>query len=178
MSKFKLANVRLSFPALFTKAFFDGKETKYEATLLIDKDKQAKLVDQIQGKIDAFIDQQFPAGAPKALKITCFQDGDTKDYDGYANHMALKGTSNSRITIIDRDKTPIVEADGKPYAGCYVNAICSLWYSNHVRGGHQILANLHGVQFYKDGTPFGEGATDVTSEFDSFEDEDGDEFDI
>ena len=176
MSKFKLANVRLSFPAIFTKAVFDGVETKYEATLLIDKDSQSKLVDQLQGKIDAFIKEQFPTGAPKALKVTCLQDGDTKDYDGYANHMAFKGTSNSRITIIDRDKSPLVEADGKPYAGSYVNAICSLWLSQHPKGGTQVLANLHGIQFFKDGEAFGEGNTDVTSEFDSFEDED--DFDI
>lgn len=177
MSKFKLSNVRLSFPAIFQKAIFDGNETKYEATLLIDKEKQAKLVDQVQSKIDAFIKEQFPTGAPKALKTTCFQDGDTKDYDGYANHMAFKGTSNSRITIIDRDKTPLVEADGKPYAGSYVNAIVSLWLSVHPKGGTQVLANLHGIQFYKDGEAFGEGNTDVTDEFSAFDDEDED-FDI
>ena len=41
MSKIMLPNVRLSFPSLFHKAVFDGKETKFEATFLIDKNEQA-----------------------------------------------------------------------------------------------------------------------------------------
>ena len=37
MSKVTIQNVRLSFPSLFKKAFFDGKETKFEATFLFEK---------------------------------------------------------------------------------------------------------------------------------------------
>lgn len=174
MSKIMLKEVRLSFPALFQRAKFDGVETKFEATFLLDKTKQADQIAKVNAVIDAFVKQQFPTGAPKSLKITCFIDGDTKDYDGYANNMALKGTANKRVTIIDRDKTPLVEEDGKPYAGCYVNAVLSLWYSDHPKGGKQILGNLHGVQFAKDGDTFGDGATDATNDFDVLDDEDFD----
>jgi len=34
-TKIMLKNVRLSFPSLFKKAVFDGKEGKFEATVLI-----------------------------------------------------------------------------------------------------------------------------------------------
>ena len=38
MAKIKLQGVRLSFPSLFLKAVFQGEETKYDATLLLDKE--------------------------------------------------------------------------------------------------------------------------------------------
>ena len=172
--KFQLKNVRLSFPALFQKAIFEGNAGKYEATFLIHKDDQADLITQINGKIDAFLEEKFGKGkVPKAVKRTVFKDGDEVDYDGYENHMAFKaGSANRRPTVIDRDKTPLIEEDGKPYAGCYVNAVVSLWYSDHPKGGKQVLGNLMGVQFAKDGDAFGAGNEDVTDEFDELEEDD------
>jgi hypothetical protein len=170
--KIKLQNVRLSFPSLFQKAVFEGKEGKFEATFLLDKESQASLISEINDKIDTFLASKFPGQAvPKSIKRTCFQDGDTKDYDGYANQMAIKGGSNRRITIIDRDKTPLTEEDGKLYAGCYVNAVLELWYSDHNLGGKQVLANLNGVQFVKDGEAFGDGDTNALDDFESLEEE-------
>ena len=168
-----LKNVRLSFPAIFKKAEFDGVQTKFEATALIKKDEQADLIAQVQSHIKSLLDNKFGEGkAPKSIKITCFQDGDTKDYDGYEGVMALKATSKKRPTVIDKDKTPLAEDDGKPYAGCYVNMIVDFWYSEHPVGGKQVLANLYGVQFFKDGEPFGSGDVDVTDDFDAFDDDD------
>lgn len=165
-----LKNVRLSFPSLFKKAEFDGVATKFEATLLLDKDEDSDQIAKINAAIEAFLDEKFGKGkAPKSIKRTVFVDGDTKDYDGYANQMAFKGSSNKRPTVIDRDKTPLAEDDGKPYAGCYVNAVVSLWYSDHPKGGKQVLGNLAGVQFVKDGESFGDGPADCTDDFDALE---------
>ena len=152
MSKFMLKNVRLSFPSLFKKAVFDGNAGKYEATFLINKDSQSDLIEEINNRIDVFLEEKFGKGkVPKSVKRTVFKDGDEVDYDGYENHMAFKaGSATRRPTVIDRDKSPLIEEDGKPYAGCYVNAICSLWYSDHPKGGKQVLGNLMGVQFYAD----------------------------
>ena len=159
MAKFTIKNARLSFPSLFNRAKFDGVETKFEGTLLLDKDKDAEQIAQINKRIENFLKEKFPAGAPKSVKITVFTDGSTKDYDGYENAMAFKGTSNKRITVVDRDRTPLIEEDGKPQAGDYVNAIVDLWYSDHPKGGKQVLGNLMGVQFVKEGERFGaEGA--------------------
>lgn len=170
----KLTNVRLSFPSLFRKAVFQGTETKYEATFLLDKKTQADLIKKVQSTIDAFAKETFKGSPPKSLKITCFQDGDKKEYDGYEGKMAFKAASNRRFTIINRDKTPLTEEDEVLYAGCYVTALVSLWYSDHPKGGKQILGNLLGVQFVKDGEAFGEKAASV-DEFDDLGDDEDDD---
>ena len=174
MSKFMLKNVRISFPALFQKAVFDGNAGKYEATFLIDKDAQSDLIEEINTRIDKFLEEKFGAGkVPKSIKRTVFKDGDHVEYQGYENHMAFKaGSANRRPTVIDRDKSPLIEEDGKPMAGDYVNAVVGLWYSDHPKGGKQVLGNLMGVQFYKEGERFGSGDVDVMSDFEELEDSD------
>ena len=171
MSKLKLSNVRLSFPSLFKKAVFEGKEGKYEATLLVCKDSQSALVTKVETAMEAFLVEKFGSAAkiPKSLKRTCFSDGDTKDYDGYENTMAFKGTSTGRPTVLNRDKTPVTEDDNVFYAGCYVNAMVDFWYSDHPKGGKQCLANLLGVQFVRDGESFSAVAGDCSDDFDEVE---------
>ena len=44
MAKFTLKNVRLSFPSLFQKAVFNGTETKFEATFLLNKEEHADII--------------------------------------------------------------------------------------------------------------------------------------
>lgn len=171
MSKLNLKNVRLSFPSLFKKASFQGVETKYEATFLISKDDPQ--VAMINKAIDTFLSEKFPKGAPKSIKRTVLVDGDTKDYDGYEGMMGFKGSNNNRPTVIGRDRTPIIEEDNIIYAGCYVNAIVDLWYSDHPKGGKQVLGNVLGVQFVKDGDTFG---ADTTASANDFEIIDDDEF--
>lgn len=176
-TKFQLKNVRLSFPSLFKKAVFDGVPSKYEATFLISVKDQASIINLVESKMDEFLIGKFGSAAkiPKALKRTCFTDGNTKDYDGYEDHMAFKAGSNSRPTVIGRDKAPITEDDDIVYAGCYVNAIVDFWYSDHPKGGKQCLANLLGVQFVREGESFSAAGGDCTDEFDEVEVED-DEF--
>lgn len=178
MSKMILKNVRLSFPSLFQKAVFDNKETKYEATFLLDKEEHADTIVKLEKFIEDFAEAQFGKGkVPKSLKRTCFIDGDSKDYDGYAGCIAFKAGSTRNVTILDRDKSPLMESDGKPYAGCYVNASVSLWYSDHPKGGKQILGNLNGVQFFKDGEAFGAGGNS-SDDFDALDDDFDDDDDF
>jgi len=173
MSKIKISNVRLSFPSLFKKPVFDNVESrKYEATFLINKKDQADQIAKINATIESFLNEKFgEAKRPKGIKLTCMKDGDDIDYDGYEGHMAFKAGNQRRPLTIDKDRTPLVEDDNKLYAGCYVNAIVSLWYSDHISGGKQVLANLEGVQFFKNGTAFADGGINV-SEFDLFSDDD------
>lgn len=165
-----LKNVRLSFPSLFKKAVFEGVETKFEATFLIKKDDPQLAVIQKAG--EDFLIEKFGSKdkIPKSLKRTYLIDGDTKDYDGYEGMYAIKATTSRRPTVVDRDKTPLAEEDEKIYAGCYVNASISFWYSEHDRGGKQLLCNLAGVQFFEHGEPFGAGSIDATDDFDDFDD--------
>jgi hypothetical protein len=163
MSRITVNNVRLSFPSLFKKSVFDGVETKFEATFLIAKDSPTHK--QVTKAIDAFVEEKFAGKTPKGLKITAYKDGDEKEYDGYEGMMALKAGTTKRPMVIDADKTPLVEDDNKPYAGCYVNAILEFWYSDHPKGGKQILGNLVAVQFAREGVAFGNGTSVSVDDF-------------
>lgn len=169
MTKIHLKNVRLSFPSIFEKAVFEGKEGKFEATFLLDKKdtKTKELLDKAISKAIAEAKIKIPTAN------YCIKDGDEtfaeKEYQGYEGNWSIKASSNKRPTIIDRDKTQLVVEDDKPYAGCYVNALIDIWIQNNSYG-KRVNANLYGIQFYKDGEPFGSGNIDVTDEFDDLED--------
>jgi hypothetical protein len=112
---------------------------------------------------------------PKALKF-CLTDGNDKDYDGYAGMWALSSANSVRPTVVDRNKAPLVEADGVIYAGCYVNAIVSFWAQDN-QYGKRVNCNLGGIQFLRDGDSFGVGGTRVSEDaFDDLEESGDDDF--
>ena len=174
MSKIKLNNVRLSFPSLFRKAVFGGDETKYEGTFLLDKKTHAEVIKEIQAGIKA-INADKHKGKSLAADKVCLKDGDTIDYDGYAGNMSIKASSTKRPMVIGTDRSPLTEDDGKPYAGCYVNAVVELW-GQRTNFGERVNANLLAVQFAKDGEPFGDGVTASVDDFDDIEPADIDDF--
>lgn len=168
--KIFLTNVRLSFPDLFTaKAFKPGDEPRYKATFLIPKG--SKQLAAIEEAAIAALEEKFPKkGAALRKQIDgnnnkcCIADGDLADYDGYAGMIAVSAKSKARPTVIDRDKTPLAEEDGRPYAGCYVNAIIEFFgYDNSGKG---LSATLKGVQFADDGDAFSGSAPASADEFD------------
>jgi len=168
--KIILKNVRLSFPDLFEpKAFQAGDTPKYKASFLIAKDSEQ--IKAIEAAVKATAVAKWGAKADTVLKAIrgnankfCFQDGDVKEYDGYAGHMSVSANSKVRPLVLDRDKAPLTAADGKPYAGCYVNA--SIEFFAYDTPGNGISASLKGVQFVKDGDAFGGGAPASADEFD------------
>ena len=166
--KIKLNNVRLSFPSIFNKSEFNGQVGKFEATFLMNKESQAKMITDVQAQIALIQKDNKAKVSPDKL---CLKDGEFVDYDGYAGCMSIKAGSNRRPTIIDRDKSPLVEEDGKPYAGCYVNAVLELWFQDNSYG-KRVNCNLLGIQFAKDGDTFGAGDTDVSDDFDTIDNDD------
>tara|TARA_R100001244_G_scaffold105389_1_gene78162 strand:+ start:1195 stop:1728 length:534 start_codon:yes stop_codon:yes gene_type:complete len=176
MSKIKMQNVRLSFPSLYRKAVFGGDETKFEGTFLLDKTTHADVIKKIEAGIKA-INADKHKGKALASDKVCLKDGDTIDYDGYAGNMSIKASSTKRPMVLGADKAPLTEDDGKPYAGCYVNAIVELWGQKN-QFGERVNANLLAVQFAKDGEPFGDGVTASVDDFDEIiiEDADMDDF--
>ena len=161
-----LKNVRLSFPSLFNRSVFDGQEGKFEATFLIDKGdvKTKRAIDEAIAAMIAEVKIKVPEDK------LCLKDGDSSDYDGYEGNWSLKAASIKRPTIINRDKSPIVEDDEVIYAGCYVNAVIDFWIQNN-KFGKRVNANLYGVQFVGDGDPLGMGRTNVANDFDDLDDE-------
>ncbi len=172
MSKIILKNVRISFPSLFKKATYNGKETGFEGTFLINKEDQADQVELIQAAIEDLTKTNLKGAKLQPDKI-CLRDGDLVDYEGYADHFSIKASSKKRPLVIDRDKSPLVEEDGCPYSGCYVNASIELWAQDNTYG-KRINASLLAVQFFKNGEPFGDGSTGSLNDFDAFDSDDDD----
>lgn len=168
--KIKLSNVRLSFPALFkAEAFKPGDVPKFKATFLIPKNSP-QVAEIERAALDA-LEAKFPKkGAQVRKQIEgnnnkcCIQDGDLSDYDGYAGHIAVSAKSAMRPLVIDADKSPLTEAEGKPYAGCYVTA--SIEFFGYDSSGKGLSASLRGVQFFNDGDAFAGGGAASEDEFD------------
>ena len=164
-SKIVLKNVRLSFPSLFTKSVYEGKEGKYSATFLLDKKdtKTKKLLDEAIAKAIAEAKIKIPSAN------TFLQDGDEKEYEGFEGHWSIKASNAKRPVVIDRDKTPLTADDEKLFAGCYVNGMIDIWIQNNGYG-KRVNANLYGVQFVKEGEPFGNSGPVSEKVIDEFDD--------
>lgn len=165
MSKVKIGSARLSFPSLFQMAEFGGESTgKYEATFVLDKADDAKTIEDIKGKVKALMVERFKGKIPSDK--VCLKDGDELGRPEFEGKMTIKASTKKRPLVINRDKSPITEDDNIVYAGCYVNAIITLWAQDN-QYGKRINAQLDGVQFARDGEPFGTGGVDA-NEFDDF----------
>lgn len=178
--KIKLQNVRLSFPGLFkAEAFKPGDDPKYKATFLVEKgSEQAAAIEKailetVRAKFGVKDAEKIIANIRTNANKFCYQDGDTKTYDGYEGMMALSAKNSVRPLVIDRDRTPLAEEDGKPYAGCYVNASVEFFaYDNTGKG---VSASLGGVQFVKDGDAFAGGKAASEDDFDALDGADADD---
>ena len=169
--KVKLNNVRLSFPQLFEATTVNGEgKPAFSSSFLIDpKDPQVAV---INAAIETVAKDKWGAKAEATLKAiraadkTCLHSGDLKaNYDGFEGMLFLSSRNALRPLVIDTNKTPLTAQDGKPYAGCFVNASVELWVQDN-NYGKRINATLMGVQFYKDGESFTGGGVADDSDFD------------
>lgn len=100
---------------------------------------------------------------------TCWIDGAKRTYDGYAGNWALTTTraqEKGRPLVMDANKQPLVVGDGKPYAGCYVNASVELWPQDNGHG-KAVRCQLNGVQFLRDGDAFSAGGPADPNDFEA-----------
>ncbi len=169
--KLKLTNVRLAFPTLFEAKTVNGEgKPAFSGSFLIDPaDPQVKT---INAAIELVAKEKWGAKAEAMLKSmragdkTCLHNGDLKaNYDGFPGNLYISSRNPMRPTVVAQDKTPLVEADGKPYAGCYVHAVLELWAQDN-NYGKRINATLMGVQFYRDGDSFTGGGVASEDDFD------------
>ncbi len=170
IGRVKLDDVRLSFPELFNAtAFKPGDKPKFKATFLVPQG--SPLAEKVEAMIRAVLKAKYPQKHEAIFKQIqgnpnkfCWQDGDTKEYDGYAGMMALSAKSDVRPLVIDEQRNPVSESDGKVYAGCYVNASVEIFtYEN---SGIGVSAQLRGVQFARAGDAFSAGRPADADEFD------------
>ncbi len=94
-------------------------------------------------------------------------------HPGYAGNVYLTSRNSRQPQIfgadgkvIDPNNTMQLRAEAaKIYGGCYVNAVVKPWIQQNTKG-IGIRCELMGIQFVKDGDPFGAGAAaDLTSMF-------------
>ena len=158
-----IQNVRLSFPHLFkASSFTPGQDEKYSATFILEPGHPQ--LEAIKAEIEAVAKEKWPKGIPSSVKV-CLRPNSEKALDGFVEGGYFFNASNpSRPTVIDANRSPLVEADGKPYAGCYVNAIVEFWAQDN-QYGKRVNASLSGVQFVMDGDAFGGGRAASADDF-------------
>lgn len=174
--KVKLSNVRLAFPVLFEAKAVNGEgDPAFSASFLIPPGHPA--IEALETAMDHVGKEKWGAKWPNVKKEIAtkdrfaLHDGDTKsDYAGFPGNLYVSARNKSRPLVVDRDKSPLTMADGRPYAGCYVHASIELWAQDNSYG-KRINASLRGVQFYKDGDAFTGGGAASDDEFDDIENE-------
>jgi len=172
--KLLLKNVRLAFPNLFTAQQVNGQgDPKFGGAFIFAPDHPAKKL--VTDACRAVATEEWGAKADEVLKAIaasdklCIHNGDTKaDYEGYGGMYFVNTSNKTRPLVIDRNKSPLTAQDGKPYAGCYVNASIELWAQDN-KFGKRINASLRGVQFEADGDAFAGGGVADEGEFESLE---------
>ncbi len=172
--KIALKNVRLAFPVLFEAKTVNGEgEPAFSASFLLSTNHPQ--IAEIRKAVDAVGKEKWGQkwdSVKKEIELKAkglLQDGDAKaDYAGFEGNLFVNARNKVRPLVIDRDKTPLIAADGKPYAGCFVNASIELWAQDN-KYGKRINASLRGVQFLKDGDAFTGGGTASEDDFDDIE---------
>lgn len=168
----KLKNVRLAFSNIFTASSVgDSDDKRFSAVFIFEPgDENHKA---ISAAIKAAASEKWKGDAEKVLKAImakndiCLQDGAAmSEYDGFDGKKFLRASNKARPTVIDRDRSPLTEADGRPYSGCYVNAIVDVWAQDN-KYGKRINASLSGVQFKADGDAFSGGRVASAEQFDA-----------
>lgn len=181
---------RLSFPTLFNPEFklgykpvgnpdVDAKHQVLSATFLVSKEDKVNLAAIATAKA-AFLKEKFGDDIPKGIVDGFMDDGDTKDYEGYAGHWAIKGRNTIKFPprLVNRDGvTPVTQHSGVfRDGGDYVIAYLVFWFSP--KGTHgdtrypaQLLCNINTVQWCKEGEKFGSAPVDI-GDIDAFDDGD------
>jgi hypothetical protein len=165
-----LKNVRISFPSLFKTSVFQGQDLeKYEVTALLSKDDPAHMefVKEIQADFAKKLKDELKLKSLPEDKQS-LKDGANSGREELENYWTFKMSSKKRPLVVDRDKSPLTEADGKIYAGCRCNIAYSTWAMNN-NYGKRLLGQLDAVQFFGDDEPLGSSSVSA----DIFGDDDG-----
>ena len=103
----------------------------------------------------------------KAGDKLCLHDGAAKaDKPGYAGNLFVSASNKLAPLVIDGNKSPLKATSGRPYSGCYVNAVVQLWAQDN-RFGRRINASLMGVQFLRDGERLSGGGVASADDFEA-----------
>lgn len=163
--KITLKEIRLSFPNIWRPKSVNNSEPRFSANFLLDKKEDAAQIDALRKAVAAVKAEQWKGKKVDNVKF-CVHDGKEKsETEGYGEAVVFITTSNKiRPKIVDRDRAELHEEDGKPYAGCRVNAAIRLWAQDN-QFGRRINAQLLGIQFVRDDEAFGDKPFNAEEEF-------------
>ncbi len=170
--KVHLKDVRISFANIFDAKQVQGQgDAKFSASFIMAKNHPSK--DEVVKAITAAANEKWGAKADDVLKALkagdklCLHDGDAKpDNDGYVGNLFINASNKTRPLVIGPQREPLVAADGKPYSGCYVNAILEIWPQDN-QFGKRVNASLLGVQFLRDGERLAGGGIAAADDFEA-----------
>lgn len=175
----RLENVRLSFcDALFEPEIVRGGKPRYSSNFIIDPSTESgkKNDAKVKAAIKAVREEKWGPDFPK-LKADqlAYRDGDEESWDGYEGNWYVSTSRAEKLgppVVVDRNpKIQLTQKSGKPYAGCYVNAIVRFWAQDDQEFGKRVNCTLEAVQFFKDGDSFGATRVDAAKAFDDFGDD-------
>lgn len=175
----KLQNVRIAFPNLWEAKTVNGEgDAAFSASFIISKDHPQiaeinKLVDEV-AKEKWGEKATVHLTAMRAGDKTALHNGDLKaNYAGFPGNFYISARSKTKPGVFDNRIDPatgkvakLVQMDGRPYAGCYVNATLDLWAQDN-KYGKRVNASVTGVQFLKDGEAFSGSAPASADDFDA-----------
>ena len=172
--KVHLKDVRISFANIFEPKQVQGQgDAKFSASFIFPRSHPAAA--ELTKALTDAATEKWGAKAGDVLKALkagdrlCVHDGDAKaDNEAYLGNLFVNASNKTRPLVIGPNREPLVAADGKPYSGCYVNAIVEVWPQDN-QFGKRINASLLGVQFLRDGERLSGGGVAAAEDFQAIE---------
>lgn len=178
--KVVLKNVRLAFPQLFEPKAFGEVKPAFSASFLIDPVENKDVLESVKAALAQVATEKWGTKSSEMLTMLkaqnklCLHDGAEKaKYDSFMGNLFISARSETAPGVFDNKKDAsgtlvrLQQRDGKPYAGCYVNASIDIWAQANTFGT-RINAALLGVQFHRDGEAFSGSRPSDGDEFEEF----------
>ncbi len=144
---------RLAFPSVFEPNKYGGKE-KFMITMLFPKEQD------LQSFKDLMFNCAKGAWGEDRSKwpalTTPIQDGDKKEWDGFADHLFIKASSEYPPGLVNAAREDVIDKSDV-YGGCYARAQINA-FAWEFGGKHGISFGLQNLQKLRDGDPFGNRA--------------------
>lgn len=154
-----LGPARLSYAHLFQPWHYEGNDelAKYSVNILIPKD-EVKTIEAIKKAIAEAVKiatvKVWGGDAPRNFESP-LRDGDESNDPNYHGHYWLNAKSKRKPLVYNQANQPATEEE--VYSGCY--AYCAVNFYGYKIGKKGIACAINCVKKYKDGEPFGGGAT-------------------
>jgi hypothetical protein len=179
MAIVKINNVRVAFLNVFEAEAFAGDDAtkRFQSTLIIPPDHPS--IASIKSAIIEVATEKWKDKVRTIVPLLrdkqklCYSESEYRNkeglaYSGFEGMFWLRASrreDQGRPLVLDANKSPLTERDGRPYSGCYCNVHVDIWAQDN-KWGQRVNATLVGVQFVRDGDAFTGGAKARADDFD------------